>query len=1324
MSMSDLPLDEKYIRSHRFHRRWHKALMLLGPVVVFCTIYALILPAITMEKACQIPEHTHTDACYTRVSSVRERVPVCTPETLEIHQHTADCYDADGALVCGNADFVVHTHDVACYDENGDLWCPLPEIGAHEHTAACYGQDGALICGEEEVILHRHAGACYDESGTLICGKLQVLEHQHGDRCFAEEDAAADLDALTCTDTDADHVHSERCYGTWVLTCGREEHTHTGACFSSGKSGSPAVVMASGDTEQPAAGMLNVSLLYGDQKPQSDYPDGVSYYTHTNMSGYLRLEPSGLETDLTDVTVTLSIPKQYVEKDSVSIPRFNTNSSATEYEILPVEEDGENYYARIHFTTYDKTQTLVLPFVLSFLDDVVPDNYELPVTAFVSGGNTTEANIYKPEYKDWGIEKFVNSNKISAFGRDGAEVVVTPKDEGGNPYLDDLTYVDFAFTVNGCTYEGADLRDWRDACEVTLTDQLPKYTDKSGAERIAVFDADKNPGWTLSADGTSVSKTYTGTKSGDVLTQIHNDKLSLRFPGLKFEEKDNDLIADLDNSVHLTAVPSNAAEGETHPEADDSLRFRMTSDPSTTGRFSKWATKGNIYDEDSYKTNPYPWRISLHNDEKKMTPLRHIVIQDREITENGKTVLKGLDEALKFVRLESDGHSSLASGQTYADIIDRIVTYYTDGTTQEYSITEDDLNAYGHFTIVFDESKVCNGYEIIFRDDYEMQHGEGVEFRVYTVYRDPDHEHVPEGTEKVPYTNEARSINSYQNGDETVFVYLQQEGSYDMLPSTEELSVRKKTLYNDGSSKWDGIGGNTVGSTYAYVIQLSGSLLEPEVKEYQDIRVVDLLPEGVHYERIHLVQQDFSVGSILDGGKNYQPEVIENYHNSGRTAVIFHLNVENLRKTIRTQADIYFGVTIDEDAHPGTVRNDVYVVGDNLDEYQGKIEGTEDIYDLNNNGRTDDRIAYGFSDATIVAAQSIYAEKFIAPAGSDNWSKQGLLVKPGADFDYLLRITNETATHYTGLLVYDTLPRIGDRNIFGTQSRNSEFDVHLREAITPPEGYSVYYTTDPMVYEKSMEEMVQADIWTDFVSDYPAVTAFKIVAEDGTALNGGSKFEVCIPAQVQSQLEDASMAKLHEKTEQDQTTGTATWLEAVNSFGFRTKESPSVKESNTVWARVPFAGFRVKKVDGTSGSALSGAEFTLTDAAGNVIATVTSGEDGLMQFRELTEGTYTLTETKVPDGYQDRQLSVTVTITQNPVTMEYSVSFDGAYSDAYTGTGRISDPLCIQNYTTPMLPETGGKGPGAFYLAGGLLILSAVVLWLSGKRRKGAQTFG
>ena len=220
--------------------------------------------------------------------------------------------------------------------------------------------------------------------------------------------------------------------------------------------------------------------------------------------------------------------------------------------------------------------------------------------------------------------------------------------------------------------------------------------------------------------------------------------------------------------------------------------------------------------------------------------------------------------------------------------------------------------------------------------------------------------------------------------------------------------------------------------------------------------------------------------------------------------------------------------------------------------------------------------------------------------------------------------------------------------------------------------------------------MVDAEIWMNSVSDYSVVTAFKIVANEGTALNGESTFEVRIPAQAPGQLDDASMAKLHEKTSQDQTSGTATWLEANNSFGFITTESHSVKESNTVWARIPFAGFCVKKVAGTSDSALSGAEFTLTDAGGDVIATVTSGEDDLMHFREPTEGTYTLMETKVPDGYMDNKLSITVTITQNPVTMEYNISFDNLYS----GVGSSADPLHIQNYTTPcfLRPEERAHG--------------------------------
>ena len=248
-------------------------------------------------------------------------------------------------------------------------------------------------------------------------------------------------------------------------------------------------------------------------------------------------------------------------------------------------------------------------------------------------------------------------------------------------------------------------------------------------------------------------------------------------------------------------------------------------------------------------------------------------------------------------------------------------------------------------------------------------------------------------------------------------------------------------------------------------------------------------------------------------------------------------------------------------------------------------------------GETDDKIAYAFSDATIIAAQSMYAEKFIAPAGLGSWSKQGLLVKAGSDFDYLLEIVNETAAVHTGLTVYDTLPRIGNPNLFGASGRGSEFPVRLRGAITPPEGYTVYYTTSPEVYTHSMEEMVDSDIWTTSVTDYASVTAFKLVAGEGTELAGNSRFQVRIPVCAPKTFDEDSMALLRAKVDQDQASGTVSWLQAVNAFGFRTVQTPTVKESNTVWARVCFAGFCVKKVNGATQAALPGAFLLLSAAA-------------------------------------------------------------------------------------------------------------------------------
>lgn len=203
---------EKYKEKHQRKKRWYKVVTCLAAFVVFCTTYALILPAITLEKGeCDIQEHTHTDACYEPAETVTKRILVCNEENLNLHRHTEDCYNENGELMCGYADFVVHQHDDSCYDENGMLCCLFREIKAHTHDQSCYTteEEPSLICEEEEIILHEHTEDCFDENRNLICGKTQVLEHVHTDDCFESV---------------------EETVGTPTLICGMEEHVHSEAC--------------------------------------------------------------------------------------------------------------------------------------------------------------------------------------------------------------------------------------------------------------------------------------------------------------------------------------------------------------------------------------------------------------------------------------------------------------------------------------------------------------------------------------------------------------------------------------------------------------------------------------------------------------------------------------------------------------------------------------------------------------------------------------------------------------------------------------------------------------------------------------------------------------------------------------------------------------------------------------------------------------------------------------------------------------------------------------------------------------------------------------
>ena len=159
-----------YMRNGRNRRFWRRLLSVLSCVVVFVTTYALLLPAITLEKtaACGIEAHQHDQSCF-------EQHLICGLEETDGHQHTDDCYTVNRVLACTIEE---HSHTEECFNEEGELTCALAE---HSHDDGCWREDRVLSCKKEETEPHHHTDTCYES--VLVC---QKPVHIHSPECYVE----------------------------------------------------------------------------------------------------------------------------------------------------------------------------------------------------------------------------------------------------------------------------------------------------------------------------------------------------------------------------------------------------------------------------------------------------------------------------------------------------------------------------------------------------------------------------------------------------------------------------------------------------------------------------------------------------------------------------------------------------------------------------------------------------------------------------------------------------------------------------------------------------------------------------------------------------------------------------------------------------------------------------------------------------------------------------------------------------------------------------------------------------------------------------------
>ena len=122
MKNARIPAEKRISRNRKRKMIWQRFVRSLAMVVVFCTTYALILPAITMQTdtICGIESHVHAESCY------------------EVHLVTE--------LHCTHSE--EEEHESSCWAETGEtvteLTCTLPE---HTHTDTCYPVEAEATLG-------------------------------------------------------------------------------------------------------------------------------------------------------------------------------------------------------------------------------------------------------------------------------------------------------------------------------------------------------------------------------------------------------------------------------------------------------------------------------------------------------------------------------------------------------------------------------------------------------------------------------------------------------------------------------------------------------------------------------------------------------------------------------------------------------------------------------------------------------------------------------------------------------------------------------------------------------------------------------------------------------------------------------------------------------------------------------------------------------------------------------------------------------------------------------------------------------------------------
>ena len=920
------------------------------------------------------------------------------------------------------------------------------------------------------------------------------------------------------------------------------------------------------------------------------------------MTGNIQIDRTGFDTEpLVNTRVYLTVDPNVYDLNSFSITTSSLNIDTKTF-----KREGNTFSFVVPLL--NPSQSTTIPFRVKFRENVTPSKTAHPITAtLVSEQGEVVRISNKESFQGYYTQPYqrirANGEKQNGLIDDYEQTIIS--NDGANPVsfvADDRKGEKVKNTI---TYQITNTDIHRNVGDYETRVMIPTYEvhenskiyDVDNPHKLATFDPERNPGWVLSEDGTYV--TYKGNNRGTAAR--FTDQLIFGYPGAKENQR-------ITVRSETTLIPDNKPDTEPVMFTSDNITNHFARYTPPPGDIIIKYPVGNhgptwsnyFYDNTLERNGNFPWIIPF----KATHTFTNAMFRDFD-----------LDERMYY--------DTVTVPQNLGDVEVRVIDD-RGATLQSQKITGTNSR-----TVTFEKNRVMKGTELqIELLNHDLVKGTQGTINLTSRLKNPDVVIYDDPNQSTIFPNRA-ALSTAQG--EFGPVYAQKT----VRQNVQEIAAFKTQQgYDAEGNKVDQL---ITDDLIRYTVGFTPR--EGMGETITNIEEVDLLPLNIDVNDVTLS----SSFAKLPGAKY---RVVENYNNSGQTAVVFtadsatpdqlnpgsRFNVGNI--TVRTNMSI----------PDGRIDNDVFVRANNT----GLANKVTDPR-LGN-----DEWSYANVWTNYTAASDMSARKQIRTYDENdealNWTSS-VITEPGAKIDYKLRLDNGTENERGQLVIYDVFPHVGDVGI--PNPRESKFANTYDPAREPviPEGYSIqYYNGDDfpsypagVEAQKESNRVLSALQW----DNTPTVNtkAVRIVQNEGVKIGSRDRVEFILPMKANAERLD----------QYGNPPADLIGVSAYNTFFWKDDHQPVLIEGNRVENQLKKKPISVqlRKVAESSNQPLSGARFELRNVEGDVISAATSDDQGYVRFNNVEIKTqYTVREVLAPKGYQ--LSSQVITLTNDMIAQGYA----------------------------------------------------------------------